>query len=214
VRQILPGIYHWTGFDEALQAPVHSHYIEPAGALLDPIVPEGGLAAFEGLAKPEQIILTNHRHYRSTKRYAEAFGCLIRVAHSAIDEMPDGDTVEPFFDGEEVAWEITAVEVDRVGEDETVLHIGHGGGAVAFGDTLARPGTAPVTFPADEFLGKHPDRARKGLKQAFEGLLVREFDALLFAHGEPVVRNGKHALRRFIEEPTEYPGFGPYGTEP
>jgi hypothetical protein len=202
VREVLPGIYHWIGIDEALQAPVHSHYVETAGALLDPILPDGDMAAFDGLAKPEQIILTNHRHWRNSGRYAQAFGCVIRVSYSAIDEIPGWHTVEPFFDGDEIARGITAIAVDRVGDDETVLHIRHGRGAVAFGDTLARPGPAsPIEFPADELLGEQPDRARDGLKDALAGLLGRDFDALLFAHGEPLVRNGKQALRRFVEAP-------------
>lgn len=34
--QVRPGIYHWTGPDTEVCAPVHSHYVEPAGVLVDP----------------------------------------------------------------------------------------------------------------------------------------------------------------------------------
>jgi hypothetical protein len=215
MEQVLPGVYHWRGVDERLRLPVHSYYVEAAGALIDPITPEEGLIAFDGLARPQQAILTNHRHFRDSDRFAEAFGTLIRVAESGVAELDGrGGEVEPFWDGDEVAFGITAIEIDRIGRDETALHIAHGDGAIAFGDGLIHPPAAPIGFPADDMLGRHPDRARRGLKDAFSGLLLRDFDALLFAHGAPVLNRGKHALRRFVEEPTEQPGFGPYGTEP
>jgi hypothetical protein len=53
-------------------------------------------------------------------------------------------------------------------------------------------------------------RKKKGLKSAFSGLLLRDFEALLFAHGEPLLEDGRAALRRFVEQPVEYPEYGPY----
>ena len=48
------------------------------------------------------------------------------------------------------------------------------------------------------------------LKEAFRGLLLRDFDALPVAHGEPLRDDGKRALREFVELPVEYPEYGPY----
>ena len=80
--------------------------------------------------------------------------------------------------------------------------------AIAFGDALTRPAGGPLALrPATE-LGAHPDRVRDGLRDSFRGLLLRDFDALLFAHGEPLPNNGDAALRRFLERPVGKPGYG------
>jgi hypothetical protein len=118
--------------------------------------------------------------------------------------------VRPFWFGDEVAYGVTAVELGLVCEEETALHVAHGSAAIAFGDGLVHPDTATVAFAPDDLLGRHPDRVKRGLKEAFRGLLLRDFDALLFAHGEPMATDGKTALRKFVEEPTEHEDFGPY----
>jgi hypothetical protein len=209
MREILPGIHHWTAHHDELGTRVSSYYVEPAGALIDPMVPDEGLDGFQGLATPQQVVLTRARHFRQSDRFAEAFGCVIRVAAPARDDLADRDA-RPFWFGDEVAPGVTAVEIDVIGEDETALHVAYGPGAVAFGDALTRPPGSTVAFPADDDLGAHPVRKKKGLKNAFSGLLLRDFEALLFAHGEPLLDDGKAALRQFVEEPVEYPEYGPY----
>lgn len=209
MQQILPGIYDWAGFDEGLRAPVHSHYVEPAGVLIDPMMPEEGPGAFNGLVTPQQVLLTNRRHVRHSAAFKEVFGCAIRIAAPAMSEM-EGRGVEPFWFGDDVGYGVTAVELGHVLPEETAVYVSHGGGAVAFGDGLVHPHATPVGFPPDDMLGNHPDRVKRALKSAFRGMLLREFDTLLFAHGDPMDRHGKAALRTFVEEPTEHPEFGPY----
>jgi hypothetical protein len=48
---------------------------------------------------------------------------------------------------------------------------------------------------------------RDGLRHSFRCLLLRDFDALLFAHGEPLPHDGDAALRRFLERPVGKPGY-------
>jgi hypothetical protein len=43
---------------------VSSYYVEPAGALIDPRVPDEGLDAFAGRARPQQVVLTSGLHAR------------------------------------------------------------------------------------------------------------------------------------------------------
>ncbi len=210
MEQVQPGIYHWTGHDAEVRAPVHSHYVEPAGVLVDPVVPEDGMTAFDGLGvRPQQILLTNRRHRREAERFREAFDCAVRIGARAVSET-DGLEAEPFEDGDEVAWGITAITIGHALPEETLFHVAHGEGAAVFGDTLVHPAGAPIGLPPDDLLGSHPDRLRRRYKEAFRGLLLRDFDMLLLAHGAPVANRGKAALRKLVEEPTEYAEFGPY----
>jgi hypothetical protein len=207
--EVLPGIYHWTGHDMEVAAPVHSYYVEPAGALIDPVMPVGGTLAFAGMTPPQQVIVTNRRHVRDSDRFAQAFGCKIRAALAGLEAF-DGLEVEPFGFGDEVAWGVTAVEMGRIFPEEVALLITHGNGAIALGDVLSHPSGAPLAFPPDDLLGGHPDRIKRALKAALWGLLIRDFDALLLSHGAPLADDAKAALRRFVEEPVEEPEFGPY----
>jgi hypothetical protein len=210
MEEVLPGIHHWTGHDPTeVRAPVHSHYIEPAGVLVDPTVPDEGLGAFDGMVRPQQVVLTNHRHVRDAERFRDAFDCTIRVPLRAMAEFGALEA-EPFNDADDVACGVTAIEIGKLGPDETVLYITHGGGALAFGDGLVHPPGGPIGLPPDDLLGNNPERKRKALKDAFTGLLLRDFDALLFAHGAPLAHEGKRLLRKLVEEPTEHPEFGPF----
>jgi hypothetical protein len=83
-----------------------------------------------------------------------------------------------------------------------------GEGAIAFGHAVIRPGGGPLAFLPAAALGAHPDRVRAGLRDALRGILLRDFDALLFAHGEPLPNRGQAALRRFLEKPVGEPGYG------
>lgn len=209
MEEILPGVHHWTAFHERLRTRVHSYYVEPAGALVDPMVPEEGLDAFAGMVTPQQALMTNRHHFRHSDRFREAFGCVVRASAPGMPDL-EGREVRPFWFGDEVAPGVTAVEIGVICPDETALHLTYGEGAIAFGDGLVRP-RGVLGFMPDPQLGHKPLTIKKGLKDAFRGLLVRDFDALLFAHGEPQANGGKKALREFVEEPTEYPEFGPYG---
>lgn len=208
-EEILPGVHHWTALHPELKEPVSSHYVEPAGALIDPMVPETGLGWFETReVQPQQVILTSHRHWRETDRYVAAFGCVVRCPLEALRLLPAGRTGRPFNDADEVAPGVTAIEIGKIRPDETALHVALGEGAIVFGDALLRPAGGPFAFPPGSELGAHPDRVRDGLRDAFRGLLLRDFDALLFAHGEPLLNGGHAALRRFVELPVGKPGYG------
>ncbi len=209
MEEIRRGIHHWTAFHERIRTRVHSYYVEPARALVDPMVPEGGIEAFNGLAAPQHILLTNRHHFRGSERFREAFGCAVRASAPGMPDL-QGRDVTPFEFGDEVVPGITAIEVGAICPDETALHIAHAGGALAFADGLIRQSGA-LGFVPDRLLGPHPSEVKRGLKEAFRGLLARDFDALLFAHGEPLVTGGKTALRRFVEGRTEHPEPGRVG---
>ena len=205
MREVIPGIWHWTTPHAPIGARVSSYYVEPAGIVVDPKVPEEGLDAVPGI--PQQVVLTTGLHDRDAQRFADAFDIPIRASSEAAERLGDALSVEPFGDGDEIAPGVTAIVIGKLCPDECALHIAVGDGAIAFADGLIRYGEA-LAFVPDDLLGDHPDRVKAGLKQAFEGLLTREFDTLLFAHGEPLARGGKAALRDFVTSPVGHEDFG------
>ncbi|HXS42981.1 MAG TPA: hypothetical protein VN751_00030, partial [Solirubrobacteraceae bacterium] len=57
-----------------------------------------------------------------------------------------------------------------------------------------------VGFVPDRLLGDDPEGVKAGLREAYRRLLDRDFDDLLFAHGDPLVGGGKAALRDFVSK--------------
>jgi hypothetical protein len=194
----VPGLFHWTTHHDGLGVPVSSYYVEPAGALIDPRVPDDeGLEAFAGRTRPQQVVLTTGLHARHANRFADAFGCVIRASPQALERVSGGLDAELYTDGEEVAPGVTAIHIDAIAPDEYALHIAVDAGAIALGDALNTYGGA-LAFFSDDLLGDDPDTVKAGLNDALRGLLTRDFDHLLFGHGDPVVGGGKAALRDFL----------------
>jgi hypothetical protein len=199
IREVLPGVHHWTAIHPRIKLPVDSYYVEPARIVLDPTVPRDGLECFERRGTPSQMVLTNRHHLRHGERYAEAFGCPIRCCNAGLHEFASGPKVEGFAFGEELAPGITAHEVGAICPDDTALHIQTGGGAaLAFADGLTRPRGGGLMFVPGFLMGDDPAAVRAALRESLRRLLDLDFDNLLFAHGEPLIGGGKAALREFV----------------
>jgi hypothetical protein len=195
VEEILPGILHWTALHDGIRSTVHSYYVRAGEALLDPMVPEGGLETLGG-ESPKRILLTNRHHYRHSDRFREAFGCPVLCHEAGLHEFDGGPDVEGFSFGDEVAPGIFARELGVICPEETALHITAGDGAMAFADGIIRDGE--IGFVSDYLLGEHPEQIKSGLTRNLRRLAEEhEFEALLFAHGEPLRRGGRQALRDF-----------------
>jgi glyoxylase-like metal-dependent hydrolase (beta-lactamase superfamily II) len=200
MREILPGLHHWTAFHEGIRTDVSSYFIADSGTLIDPMVPPGdGLAAFAELGEPQVILLTNRHHYRHGARFVDAFSCPVLCHRSGLHEFEGGPEVEGFDFGDAVAPDIVALEVGALCPDDSALRIASKG-ALAFADGLVHWGGGTVGFVPDGYMGDDPEAVKRGLRASFKRLLAEEdFDALLFAHGDPITTGGREALRSFVE---------------
>lgn len=199
MREIAQGIHHWTAFRDTIGARVSSYWIEPARVLIDPMVPGEGLEAFEAFAvRPEQVVLTTGLHTREAERFADALEIPIRAPLEAAERLGDRLTYEPYADGEELAPGMHAVHIDVLCPDEYALHMTIGQGAISFADGVHHDGEE-LGFFDDYLLGDDPEAVKRGLTEQVRALLDRDFAHLLFAHGEPIVGDGKRVLREFVE---------------
>jgi hypothetical protein len=199
MREIVPGIRHWTAFRDTIGAQVSSYWIEPARMLVDPMVPDEGLEAFEAVAvRPEEVVLTTGLHTREAQRFADALEIPIRAPREAADRLGDRLTFEPYDGGEELAPGVHAVHIGVLCPDEYALHITLADGAISFADGLHHDGDE-LGFFDDYLLGDDPEAVKRGLTEQLRALLDRDFANLLFAHGDPIVGDGKRVLREFVE---------------
>ncbi|MFQ6673240.1 MAG: hypothetical protein ACE5GH_00480 [Fidelibacterota bacterium] len=201
MREILPGIYHWTAIHERIHIRVSSYYLADAGGgvLLDPMIPSEGVDWFLEHGPPRHILLTNRHHYRHSTRFVEAYGCTVWCHHAGLHEFREGQVVQPFEFGDELPGSITAMGIASLCPEETAFYIRKSDGVMAFADGLVRDGEGPLSFVPDRFMGEDPAGVKEGLKAAFSRLFETDFDHLLFAHGAPWIGGGKEALRHFLE---------------
>ena len=198
MNEVLPGVLHWTAHHEGIGARVHSHFAVESAALIDPRVPEGGVDEIARYGRPDRILLSNRHHLRHSERFADAFGCPIRCNEAGLWEFDGGPDVQPFRFGDEVAPGITALEMGALTPEDTVFHLSAGPGALLFADGLVRRGDGELAFVPDSLMGDDPEAVKRGLIASLRALLEQDFDALLFAHGEPMASGGRAALEAFV----------------
>jgi hypothetical protein len=198
MREILPGIRHWTVKHPKIGVEVSSYQLVDEGVLLDPLVPAEGLDAFAD-APPAHILLTNRHHYRDSGAFAERFGCTIRCIESGMHEFTKGEPVQPFRISDPLPGGLIAHAVGVICPDETAILIPRGDGVLAVADGVVRRGDSPLGFVPDEYLGDDAEAIKRGLRKAYRDLLDLEFDHLLLAHGDPWIGGGKQALREFTQ---------------
>jgi glyoxylase-like metal-dependent hydrolase (beta-lactamase superfamily II) len=194
VREISPGIWHWTARHERIGVEVSSYYLATERVLLDPMVPPGGIEWFEEHGAPQHVLLTNRHHDRQAWRLREQFGCDVHCVRNGLHELDGRGPVEAFDFGDQVPGGAVVYEVDAICPDETALHFpAHR--ALACADGVMHYG-GELGFVPDQYMDD-PEETKRGLRQAYTRLLDLDFDVLLVAHGSPVVGGAKDALRRF-----------------
>lgn len=204
MRELQPGVWHWPAFYDAIGMDVHSYWIEAAGIVLDPMVPpDVGLDWWEGRdVQPQQVVLTIGLHWRESEEFASRFGIPIVVPAPALHRYEGtGRSPETFEWGDEIAPGVTAVEIGAIAPDEAALHIEHGDGAVAIADAAIRASAGgPLTFVPDGLIGDDPETVKARLRDSLRGLLTRQWDTMLMAHGDPVVGGAQKELRDFLDD--------------
>lgn len=199
--ELLPGVHHWTAWRETIRQPVHSAFVAPARTLIDPMLPDEGLAWFRDGDRepPERILLTNRHHLRRSAQFVDAFGCTVHCHQAGLWDLSDAPvSVQGFRFGDEVAPGIVAHEVGAICREEAALHIDSGPGALACADGVIRDADGELSFVSDFLLGDDPVAVKHGLAVAYLRLAeTLDFDVLLLAHGTPLVGGAREALRAF-----------------
>jgi hypothetical protein len=197
MREIAPGLWHWSARHERIHVPVSSYYLVESAVALDPMLPSDGLEWFERTGPPRHVVLSNRHHDRHAWRLHEAFGCEVHCVSNGVHELVGRGPVSPFEFGDVLPGGITAYEVDAICPDETALHIpAHRALACADGVVRSRE-SGELSFVPDSLMDE-PEQTKAGLRAAYRRLLGLDFDLLLLAHGEPVLQEGRKALNTFV----------------
>jgi hypothetical protein len=200
IEEILPGLVHWTAFHEGIGHIVHSSMVLASGTLIDPMEPQEGLEAVGSLGVPRRIVLSNRHHYRHSARFVERFGCPVLCHEAGLHEFAADRPVQGFRFGQQLADDVRALELACICPEETTLLLDVADGVLSFADGLTRDEDGSLAFMPDYLLGGDPAGVRAGLENRLCGMLEEDFDALLFAHAEPVLSGGRALLSGFLSE--------------
>ena len=195
MQELLPGLYHWYATHPNHGGQVSCHFCAGSGTVFDPLLPEQGIEWFDD-HRPQQIVLSTRHHLRDSEPIASRFGCPILAHESGLHEFEDGPSVEGFAFGDRIADDVTALTMDAISPDDTVLRIDVGEGALLFADSLINHGG--IGFVPDRLIGDDPEGVKAKIRERAADLLDQDFDHLLFAHGDPLIGGGKEALREFL----------------
>jgi hypothetical protein len=200
IREVLPGIFHWTTPHPRIGIDVSSYWLDGAGVAIDPLVPpERRLGWFvERPSRPTAVLLSNRHHYRDSARFVEAFGCSVHCNVAGLHEFTRGEEVEGFRPGNRLPGGVIACEVGGLCPDETALHL-PGERALVLADGLVRGGLdGPLGFVPDGLMDD-PPATKRALVAAYARLLDElDFEHLLLAHGDPLIGDGRAALEQVV----------------
>lgn len=196
MQEITPGVWYWTARHERIGVEVSSYYLEGERVVLDPMIPGEGLDWFEEHGPPEHVVMTNRHHDRHAWDFQDAFGSTVHCIRNGLYEIEGRGPVEGFDFGDTLPGGLVVHEVGVICPDETALHVpAHR--ALACADGVVHYG-GELGFVPEQYMDD-PQNTKAGLRQAYSHLLDLDFDTLLTAHGQPLGRGAKEALRRFTE---------------
>ena len=196
MEELIPGLFRWTAVHPKIGIEVSCHFVTGSGTVIDPLLPEEGVEWFEG-RDPQRVVLSNRHHLRHAEEIAARFGCPILCHQAGLHEFEAGPEVEGFGFGDQLAEDVRAVEMDAICDEDTVLAIAAGDGALLFADSLINHGQ--IGFVPDNLLGQDPEGVKRQVLERVSVLLDEDFDHLLFAHGNPVIGDGRQALRALAD---------------
>jgi hypothetical protein len=198
MKEILPGIFHWTQTHPKINIPVSSYYLKPERVLFDPLIPDEGLEWF-AVDPPKNIYMSIRHHYRHCGEFSARFGCDVWCVEQGLHEFTKGEVVRGFNFGDILPGNVKAIEIGSLCSDEGAFFIDREGGCVVLADGCVRRGDGPLQFVPDQLLGDDPTAVKAGLKAAYNQLLDDyTFTNLLLAHGKPMVGDGRVALENFV----------------
>ena len=193
MQEVVPGVLHWSARHPDIGVDVSSHLLTDSGIAVDPLLPAG--EGPEWLDHPvEQVVVTICLHTRS----ARDFGASIRAPRPGLHRW-EGRNIDavPYDDGDELAPGVRALALAAIAPDDFMLHIASGPGALLISDGLLHRGG--IRFMPDSLMDEPEEVKRKTVERIGPLLDELEFDAVLFAHGDPIASGGKAALRDFVE---------------
>jgi glyoxylase-like metal-dependent hydrolase (beta-lactamase superfamily II) len=188
LTEVAPGLRRWVTYYPEWKDDVASLALETGDGLVlvDPLDPP------RELGTADHVLLTIFWHARSTRE----LGARRLWAHARARrplERRGLTLTDPIRPGDELPGGIQALETGRSGE--LVYWLPEQKALVA-GDVLLG---GPLRICPDSWIGK---AGQPAVREALRPALDLPIELVLVSHGEPVLKNGKAALREVLQAPS------------
>ena len=230
VDRIEPGLWRWTvphpewtpekGKPGGWGQLVGCVYHEGADAvvLIDPLVPAAGApdrerfwsaldADVERLGLPVAVLLCNRYHVRSAQeireRYASSRGSGVWAHDETREYLPEGVVTKFFRSNDILPGGIQARSASALNPDETIFWIASRG-TLVIADAVIGAGNGELRISPPSWAAEGPpgrDRYDREFKSQIRALLELPIRRVLVAHGDPVLTEGRAALKLALESP-------------
>ena len=174
--------------------------------LIDPLLPADPSSVLavidENLGKRLAILITVPYHVRSAEelwsRYKSAAETTIHGHPACAKRLEDRSAFHEIDIAEPLPAGVTAYAIGKPRRHETPLHLpSHR--ALVFGDAVAESGGRLVVWASEKVDAKIERFYRERFNPTLEPLLELDFDAVLTTHGQPLMSDGKRALRDALD---------------
>lgn len=184
---ILPGLFHWQGYEPEVKCDCSSTAIvTPAGLIfIDPIpLDDGALKDLvaESFSAPAAVVLTSGNHQRESLALGKRFGIPVFAPEDAGEDI----IADQRFRSDGPVAGMESIALPGFGPGETAFLYE---GTLIFGDALINL--------EQEGLRPLPEKYREDKKQSLRSLAaLKEMkpQVLLFAHGHPIIQNAATRL--------------------
>jgi hypothetical protein len=179
--------------------------------LVDPLLPPDPSSVLavidETLTRRLAILITIQYHVRSAeelwRRYKSSAETTIHGHPACAKRLDDRSAFHEIDIGEPLPAGVTAHPIGKPRRHETPLHLpSHH--ALVFGDAVAESGGRLVVWASEKVDAKVERFYRERFNPTLEPLLELDFDAVLPAHGQPLMSDGKRALRQALDSKPWY----------
>jgi hypothetical protein len=156
----------------------------------------------ETLTRRLAILITVPYHVRSAEelrsRYKSAAETTIHGHPACANRLEDRSAFHEIDIGEPLPAGVTAYAIGKPRRHETPLHLpSHD--ALVFGDAVAESSGRLVVWASEKVDAKVERFYRERFNPTLEPLLELDFDAVLTTHGQPLMSDGKRALRDALD---------------
>jgi glyoxylase-like metal-dependent hydrolase (beta-lactamase superfamily II) len=194
VAEVVPGVWHWSIHDERIDFRSDAYAVAALGGavLIDPLpLADAALAAIGPIAA---VTVTGGHHQRSAWRYRRALGVAVHVPEGArgLEEEPDGR----YGADAGLPGGLRAVHAPGPTSAHYALLYERpdGAGVLFIADLMLRAADGPLVFLPDRHV-EDPALARETAR----ALMALPIATLCPAHGAPVVRGAREAIRAALE---------------
>jgi glyoxylase-like metal-dependent hydrolase (beta-lactamase superfamily II) len=200
LRAVTRNLYGWASFHPQWKTDFNSYALKTSEGVvfIDPLEPDPAvLGKLEALGEPIGILLTNAHHDRASDWFRKQYEIQVYAHEKATADCETKIDVL-LMDGERLPGGVKAVHLPGSSAGETAYFAKTSGGIVLIGDSLLNQNGGGLTLLADAYI-----EDKKQLLKSLQKLLEINFKIATFAHGDPIVRDAKRTIARFMKKPRQ-----------